>query len=47
MLSLLVLLMPLFVAAGLLYLFMTMGDAVVSAATDWIKPGRHDDGGES
>jgi len=27
---------PAFVVAGLLYLFMTMGDAIVSAARDWL-----------
>lgn len=36
MLSIFVLFLPAFIAAGLLYLLMTLGDAVVSAAVDWV-----------
>lgn len=33
----LVLLLPAFVAAGLIYLFIVMGEAVVTAVSDWVK----------
>lgn len=42
MLTLFVLFLPAFLAAGLLYVFMTLGDAVVSAATDWVGDRRGD-----
>lgn len=40
MMSLLVLMLPAFAAAGILYVLMTMGDAVVSAAVDWVETRR-------
>jgi len=35
MILLFVLMLPLFIAAGLLYLLVTLGDAVIGASTDW------------
>ncbi len=37
MMTLMILLLPAFVASGVLYVLMTMGDAIVSAATDWVE----------
>lgn len=34
---LLIIFLPAFIAAGLLYLLMTMGDAVVGAVRDWLE----------
>jgi hypothetical protein len=34
---LLLLFLPAFIASALLYVLMTMGDAVVSAARDWLE----------
>lgn len=36
MILLLILLLPAFIAAGLIYLIATMGDAITSAAVDWV-----------
>lgn len=38
--TLFVLLLPVFIVGGLLYLFVTLGDAIVTAATDWLN--RHE-----
>lgn len=37
MVLMLVLFLPMFIAAGLLYLLVTLGDAVTTAATDWVE----------
>lgn len=43
MILLLLLFLPAFIAAGLLYLLVTLGDAITTAATDWMQESDADD----
>jgi hypothetical protein len=36
MTTLLILFLPVFIVGGLVYLFITLGDSIVTAAVDWV-----------